>query len=182
MNQSCKRATPREKTRNLFCTETRSRADDLSHQHEDLSWIWPSRKNQKCSAKTKSLWESPERLTQNLHSHQEPVRRTLGGTGWWEKHKNSREEGGREGEYSEGFRKLATIKAKNTDSIKSCWWCKDSSIAMVKAASWSSPHMDHVHTTWNCLSLFLKCLERFKVQLLLTDWQTNLILEVLGGL
>lgn len=51
MNQSCKRATPREKTRNLFRTETRSRADDLSHQHEDLSWTWLSRKNQKCSAK-----------------------------------------------------------------------------------------------------------------------------------
>lgn len=34
----------------------------------------------------------------------------------------------------EDFIKLATIKAKNIDSIKLCWWCKDSLIAMVKVA------------------------------------------------
>lgn len=30
------------------------------------------------------------------------------------------------------LQKLATIKAKTTDSVKLCWWCKDSLIAMAK--------------------------------------------------
>lgn len=96
-----------------------------------------------------------QKATESPHrgSHRTPtprrnlVRRTLGGTGWWEKHKNSREERGTEGKYSEDFRKLATIKASNTDSIELCWWCKDSSIAMIKVASWSFPHRGNVHTT-----------------------------------
>lgn len=83
--------------------------------------------------------KKPLRAPREAHT-EPPVQQEPGEeNSWWDwvmgEHKNSREKRGKEGKESEDFRKLVPIKAKNIDSIKLCWWCKDSLISMAKVAS-----------------------------------------------